>query len=129
MLEFEETGVLDDYVKNLEKDPPSFEECDDRHICRSQSDFGPLRRGCGCLRISDFGLAAFGDKSPLHYHNIQPLQAFALEILLKAGWTYSVDICNMGMVVSALALIAPYSLQFNYCKQTVMGSLGAGFTT
>lgn len=129
MLEFEETGIVDDYVKNLEKNPSSFEERDDRRIYQSQSDFGLLRKGRGRLRISDFGLAVFGDKSPLHYHDIQPVQAVAPEVMLNAGWTYSVDIWNMGMVVSALALVSPCSIQLNCSNHTAMGSLGASFAT
>jgi serine/threonine-protein kinase SRPK3 len=111
MLVFEEKGVIDDYVKNLEKDPPPCEERDGRPIYASRPDFGPLRCGRSRLKISDFGRAVFGDKSPLYYHKIQPVQFSAPEVLLKAGWTYSADIWNMGMVVSTLTGVAFYLLQ------------------
>lgn len=52
------------------------------------------------LKIRDFGAAVFGDKSTLNYHDIQPEQFAAPEVLLGAGWTYSADIWNLGMVVS-----------------------------
>lgn len=36
-----------------------------------------------------------------HNHDIQPLPFCAPEVLLKAGWTYSADIWNLGTVVSS----------------------------
>ena len=129
MLVFEEDGVIDDYVKNLDKDPSPCEERDGRPIYASRPDFGPLRRGRGRLKISDFGRAVFGNKSLLYYHKIQPVQFSAPEVLLKAGWTYSADIWNMGMVVSTLTLVAFLSTSVISCEQIAMASLGACFTT
>ena len=52
------------------------------------------------LKISDFGAAVFGNVPTLHRHDIQPEQFCAPEVLLNAGWTYSADIWNLGMVAS-----------------------------
>lgn len=52
------------------------------------------------LKISDFGAAVFGNVPTSHRHDIQPEQFCAPEVLLKAGWTYSADIWNLGMVAS-----------------------------
>jgi hypothetical protein len=99
MVPFESTTVIDDYVRNLEMEPPSYEEREGRPVYKSRPDFGWLRKGVRFLQISDFGLAACGDVSSLHNHLIQPLQLRAPEVILKAGWTYSADIWNLGMVV------------------------------
>jgi serine/threonine-protein kinase SRPK3 len=65
------------------------------------ADFGGLKKGVGLLKISDFGAAVLGNVSTPHCHDIQPDQFCAPEVLLKAGWTYSADIWNLGTVVSA----------------------------
>lgn len=52
------------------------------------------------LKISDFSAAVFGDVLTPHNHDIQPQPFCAPEVLLKAGWSYSADIWNLGTVVS-----------------------------
>jgi hypothetical protein len=34
-----------------------------------------------------------------HYHDIQSLEYTAPEVMLQAGWSYSADIWNLGLVV------------------------------
>lgn len=52
------------------------------------------------LKISDFSAAVFGNVLTPHNHDIQPQPFCAPEVLLKAGWSYSADIWNLGTVVS-----------------------------
>jgi serine/threonine-protein kinase SRPK3 len=99
LLAFEDRSVIDDYVQQQENNPAPYKEGDGRRVYQSRPDFGNLRKGVGLLKISDFGAAVFGDVSCPHNHDVQPAQFCAPEVLLRAGWTYSVDIWNLGMVV------------------------------
>ncbi|KZF23939.1 kinase-like protein [Xylona heveae TC161] len=99
LVPFEDKSVIEDYIKDLSINPPVFKEVDGHPIYQSRTDFGRLRKAFGALKISDFGAAVFGDTSSLYYHDIQPEQFCAPEVLLKAGWTYSADIWNLGMVL------------------------------
>ena len=104
MLGFEDSSVIDDYVRQQEDNPAPYKEVDGHPIYQSRPDFGGLRKGIGLLKISDFGAAVSGNVSSLHHHDIQPQQFCAPEVLLKAGWTYSADIWNLGMVVRILGV-------------------------
>ncbi|KFY02011.1 hypothetical protein O988_02397 [Pseudogymnoascus sp. VKM F-3808] len=99
LVGFEDSSVIKEYVNTQRQNPAPYKEGDGHRIYQSQPDFGRFSKGTGVLRISDFGAAVFGDASTLHYHDIQPEQFAAPEVLLGAGWTYSVDIWNLGMVL------------------------------
>ncbi|KAL2044438.1 hypothetical protein N7G274_003143 [Stereocaulon virgatum] len=99
LLGFEDSSVIDDYVHQQKANPPLYKEVDRHPIYQSSADFGGLRKGVGLLKINDFGAAVFGNVSTPHRHDIQPEQFCAPEVLLKAGWTYSADIWNLGMVL------------------------------
>jgi len=99
LLGFEDRSVITDYVRQQKANLPHFKEVDGHPIYQSQPDFGGLRKGIGLLKISDFGAAVFGNVPTPHSHEIQPEQFCAPEVLLKASWTYSADIWNLGMVV------------------------------
>lgn len=76
-------------------------ESQGRPIYETRHEFGRLRRGIQIAKLTDFGLAVCDQKpGSLHFHNIQPLEYTAPEVLFKTGWTYSVDIWNLGLVVS-----------------------------
>lgn len=100
LLSFENRSVINDYVRQQKENSPHFKEVHGHPIYQSRPDFGGLRKGVGLLKISDFGAAVFGNVSTPHRHDIQPEQFCAPEVLLKAGWTYSVDIWNLGMMAS-----------------------------
>ncbi len=104
LLGFENGSVLDDYVRQQKECPPLYKEVDEHPIYQSRADFGGLRKGVGLIKISDFGNAVFGNLSTPHCHDIQPDPFCAPEVLLKAGWTYSADIWNLGMVVSTFGI-------------------------
>ena len=48
--------------------------------------------------IIDFGLSIYGNK-PCHNHTIQPHGFRAPEVIIGAGWDYSVDVWNLGVLV------------------------------
>lgn len=100
LLGFEDRSVINDYVRQQKENPPHSKEVHGHPIYQSRPDFGGLRKGVGLLKISDFGAAVFGNVPTPHRHDIQPEQFCAPEVLLKAGWTYSADIWNLGMVAS-----------------------------
>ncbi|KAL9103145.1 MAG: hypothetical protein Q9163_001789 [Psora crenata] len=109
LLGFEDRSVIDDYIRQQKEHPSLCKQVDGRPIYQSRPDFGGLRKGVGLVKISDFGAAVFGNVSTPHCHDIQPEQFCAPEVLLKASWTYSVDIWNLGMVVSTFGIEALYS--------------------
>ena len=86
--------VANYYVRRLKESPSLCKEVDGHPIYQSAADFDDLRKSVGLLKISNFGAAP-------HCHDIQPQQFCAPEVLLKAKWTYSADIWNLGMVVRA----------------------------
>ena len=49
--------------------------------------------------LSDFGSAVLGDEQ--HNENVQPNLYRAPEVCLRAPWSYSIDIWNVGCLVSA----------------------------
>lgn len=46
--------------------------------------------------ITDFGLAVHKDGSRLYYHSFQPGGYRSPEAIFAAGWSYSVDVWNLG---------------------------------
>ncbi|KAK0384662.1 hypothetical protein NLU13_8748 [Sarocladium strictum] len=99
MLPFEDLTVLNDYVREQEAHPAPFEERRGRPVYHSRPDFGRLRKGVGFVKLTDFGLSVRGDASRKYYHDIQPLEYTAPEVMLQAGWSYSADIWNLGLVL------------------------------
>ncbi|KAL3477138.1 kinase domain protein [Aspergillus californicus] len=99
LLGFEDSNVLEDYVRQQESDPAPFEASDGRPVFQSRPNFGHLRKGMGMIQISDFSAAVFGNVSEPHNHDIQPQPFCAPEVLLRATWTYSADIWNLGTML------------------------------
>ena len=71
----------------------------DRVIYLSRNNFGePSAKGfSGIVQIIDFGYSVLG--GDLHYGPIQVEPFRAPEVILDAGWTYSSDIWNLGVMV------------------------------
>ncbi|QUC17593.1 uncharacterized protein UV8b_01834 [Ustilaginoidea virens] len=100
MLPFEQDpAVLEDYVREQQVHPAVFEERRGRFVYESRPDFGRLRDGVGFVKLTDFSTAVRGDVSAKYYHDIQPLEFTAPEVMLQAGWSYSADIWNLGVVL------------------------------
>lgn len=96
MVPFEDAKVLEDYVCRQQANPAPCQERNGRPVYESRSNFGHLRGDIGYVKLTDFGLAVRGNA---HNHDIQPREYTAPEVMLKAGWSYSADIWNLGLVV------------------------------
>lgn len=99
LVEFEDPSVIQDFVRQQVKNPIPRKIRDGRLIYQSHNDFGPLRSLYTLPKIADFGLAQRGDGSQPQIYPIQPDHYRAPEVILGAGWTYSADIWNLGLLV------------------------------
>lgn len=102
MIPFEDSRVLDDYVTRQLANPAPCQDRNGRPVYASRHSFGHLRGDVRHVKLTDFGLAVRGDTAQPLNHLIQPREYKAPEVLLKAGWSYSADIWNLGLVVCAL---------------------------
>ena len=93
--------MIDDLVNDEAEEPTPRKEEGNRFIYLSRN-FGDLKIPPGPPKIADFGLAVKGDVSRPHNYPIQADLFQAPEVILRAGWTYSVDIWNLGVMVSFL---------------------------
>ena len=98
MVGFEDSSVLEDFVQAQAYNPMPRKLLDGYSIYRSHNDFGPLRGDFVLPKIADFGLAQHSTNG-LQRHPIQPDHYRAPEVVLGAGWTYSADIWNLGVLV------------------------------
>ena len=96
LLGIEDNAILTELVAEEEASPTPAVERDGRFIY-AHRNFGVLKRPPGRPKISDFGLA-FESAGP-HYHAIQPVHFHAPEVILGAGWSFSADIWNLGVLV------------------------------
>ncbi|ODM19514.1 hypothetical protein SI65_04498 [Aspergillus cristatus] len=99
LIAFKDPATLENYIRDQETNPPPYKMSAGRPIFESRPDFGPLKKGVGQVKISDFSTAVFGNGPVPHSHDIQPQQFCAPEVLLKATWSYSADIWNLGLVL------------------------------
>lgn len=107
LVGFEDDAVLADFVKYHKRNPsPRHVRAEDGRITYlSQSDFGPLRGLRLMPVLADFNLAFPGLGE--HHGHISAIQSHyfrAPEVLLGCSWSYSVDIWNVGLLVSKFSL-------------------------
>jgi len=96
-LRIEEDSILKEF-EAAELRTPSPRKIDgDRVIYESRGLQRPKKPGRPVL--CDFGEARFGKKT--YTDDIQPYVYRAPEIILDIPWTYSVDVWNVGVMVSA----------------------------
>lgn len=115
MVTIENDAVLADFVNFHKRNPQPrhVRTKDSREIYLSQGDFGPLRGPRLLPELADFDLAfprLDGDLG--HLSAIQSHRFRAPEVLLGCPWSSSVDIWNLGLLVSRIFLscIRPPSL-------------------
>jgi serine/threonine protein kinase len=114
MLGFEAQSVIADFADAQLKHPMQRKVFPTHTVYLSHNDFGLLRKTTDehpiltmTPKIVDFGLAQRGDTKggdPLIFP-IQVYQFHAPEVLLGAGWSYSADIWNLGVMVSSTTSI------------------------
>ncbi|MCJ1484388.1 hypothetical protein MMC06_004559 [Schaereria dolodes] len=106
LLGIERPAAIKDLV-NDEAEEPTPRKLEGSRAIYLSRNFGDLQSPPGPPKIADFGLAVCGDVSQPYNHPIQADLFQAPEVILKAGWTYSVDIWNLGVMVSVpLALLS-----------------------
>ena len=100
LVGFEQESVVEDFANAQSSNPMPLKENNGRTVYLSHNDFGPLRSYYILPKITDFGLAHHQKDLPvLNRHPIQPDCYRAPEVILGAGWMYSVDIWNIGLLV------------------------------
>ena len=85
---------------NDEAENPSPRKLEGTRVIYPSRNLGDLQGAPGPPKITDFGLAVSGDGPQPHNHPIQADLFQAPEVILRAGWTYSADIWNLGVMVS-----------------------------
>lgn len=97
MIGTESSQIINELIAEEARQPTPVKRLPDRCIY-AHRNFGNLIGIPGHPKIADFGLAVrmSGD---LQYHPIQPDLLQAPEVILQAGWTYSADIWNLGVMV------------------------------
>lgn len=94
--------LLNELSRTEYKDPSPVKKLPDRTIQVPRNDFGPMAgHTAGCV-LTDFDSAVPGDIDGIWNHDIQPTGMTAPEVLLRAGWTYSADIWNLGVLLCEL---------------------------
>lgn len=96
MLRIIDDSIFSEYEQSELEDPSPRKELEDRTIYYSH-DF-PTPKSVGAPVLCDFGSAVLGDKENTSY--IQPRNYCSPESMLTVPWSYSVDIWNLGCVVS-----------------------------
>jgi serine/threonine-protein kinase SRPK3 len=100
-------AILDKVARDEIDDPLPQKRLEDRTIYLSRNEFGLQARGMGRPVITDFGLAVHGDVPHPYYHSIQVHDYRAPEVVLAAGWSYSVDVWNLGVLVQTRSRFSP----------------------
>ena len=95
-LRIEDESILRNFEAAELSDPSRRKIDGDRVIYESRGLIRPEKHGRPVL--CDFGEARFGKKT--YVDDIQPYVYRAPEIILDIPWTYSVDIWNVGVMVS-----------------------------
>lgn len=98
LLGVENRAVIQELV-DAEAENPTPHKVDGTRFYYPSRNFGDLRGPPDPPKIADFGLAVRGDVPELHNHPIQADLFQAPEVILGAGWSYSADIWNLGVMV------------------------------
>lgn len=104
LVTFEDPSVLLDFVESCPGTLVPRKIGDSRTIYQSYNDFGELRSLRVMPMIADLGLAQRGHDSQERITPIQTDYYRAPEVILGAGWTYSTDVWNFGLMVCVSTL-------------------------
>ncbi|KAL2049463.1 hypothetical protein ABVK25_010258 [Lepraria finkii] len=97
MVRCEDKSILERDARDEFKHPLPQKKYDDRTIYLSRNNYGQPTSVTGIVSITDFGLSVRGDVS--NNGCIQAEVYRAPEVILEAGWTYSADIWNLGVLL------------------------------
>ena len=97
LLQIEDNSIIQKYIKAEQEHPSPRKEVQGYTIYASRAFDSPSGKSIGEPLLSDFGSAVFGDVE--HDEDVQPNVYRAPEVCLKAPWSYSIDIWNVGCLV------------------------------
>ncbi|KAK2765961.1 hypothetical protein FQN54_007476 [Arachnomyces sp. PD_36] len=97
LMSLRDPSILDKVAQDEMDEPLPQKHLEDRTIYLSRNQFGLDVGELGRPVITDFGLAVDGSRT--HNHLIQPDDYRAPEVIIGAGWSYSVDIWNLGVLI------------------------------
>ncbi|KAK5445364.1 hypothetical protein LTS15_010145 [Exophiala xenobiotica] len=98
LIGIEDEEVIRELIEDEQENPTPAKVSGDRLIY-AHRNFGDFKRAPGRPKIADFGLAVkVTDNKPFN-HPIQPDLLQAPEVILRAGWSYSADIWNLGVMI------------------------------
>lgn len=101
MIKLENKSILEEDALDELQNPRPQKKRDDRTIVLSRNDYGRNATINGIPSIIDFDLAVKGNG--LNYGPIQVEHYRTPEVILNAGWTYSSDIWNLGVIICPAA--------------------------
>jgi len=96
MIGIDDNSVFDDFEQSELQSPCPRKEVDGRTIYTSRDLRLPRRWGAPVL--GDFGSTVLGNTE--HLEDVQPSVYRAPEVILEVPWNHSVDIWNVGCMVS-----------------------------
>ncbi|KAK5304602.1 hypothetical protein LTR99_003665 [Exophiala xenobiotica] len=98
LIGIEDHEVIRELIEDEQKTPTPAKVSGDRLIY-AHRNFGDFKRAPGRPTIADFRLAVkVTDDKPFN-HPIQADLLQAPEVILRAGWSYSADIWNLGVMI------------------------------
>ncbi|KAI4287976.1 MAG: hypothetical protein L6R35_002760 [Caloplaca aegaea] len=97
MVRLEDKSILERDARDEMENPLPQKKYDDRTIYLSRNNYGQPGTVTGIVSITDFGHSVRGDDS--NHGCIQAEVYRAPEVILEAGWTYSGDIWNLGVML------------------------------
>lgn len=96
-MSLRDQSVLGTVAQDEMNEPLPQRHIEDRTIYLSRNQFRSEAGKLGKPVITDFELAV--DRSRIHNHPIQPGDYRSPEVIIGAGWSYSIDIWNLGVLV------------------------------
>lgn len=103
LIGLEDERIVHELIQEEQKNPSSVKIYNESRIYPHRN-FGDLRGVPGRPKLGDFGLA-ISSSQHVYNHPIQPDCLRAPEVILRAGWSYSADIWNLGVMVRALSIL------------------------
>ncbi|KAL9092102.1 MAG: hypothetical protein Q9165_004535 [Trypethelium subeluteriae] len=97
LLGIEDISIIQKFIEAEQKHPSARKEVQGYTVYASRSFDCPSGKSIGEPFLSDFGSAVFGDVE--HDEDVQPNVYRAPEVCLKAPWSYSIDIWNVGCLI------------------------------
>lgn len=108
MFEVGDDSVFTDFEQaELTTPSPRKQDADGRTICVSRELDMPETLGAPVL--CDFGSAVLGTEP--HVEDVQPDVYRAPEVILEKPWSYSIDIWNVGCMVSQFPLLKLFTVR------------------